>query len=213
MLEFEGATNCLNKSLNRQGSCFMRLITGKASQMSWAPPSFFHHYTLRFRQIQSQFWQIQPEMSYKFPLSQMFCENLVLLILTEGMWFTAVKITVAFLGNHFFYNCVCSNEIIICVFSASDTFCPRGLCMFKTVSVFSHATPTVYFRHNKAIHSAAFSRKPNFSLIPQWSSHTQKGCCHFVSFQDQCTSSQAPAPTPVSADIADASFCFRVERR
>lgn len=92
----------------------------------------------------------------------MFCENLVLLILTEGMWFTAVRITVAFLGNHFFYNCVCSNEIIICVFYASDTFCPRGLCMFKTVSAFCHAGPTVYFRHNKTIHSVVFSRKPNF---------------------------------------------------
>lgn len=61
-----------------------------------------------------------------------------------------------------FYNCVRSNEIIICVFYASDTFCPRGLCMFETVSAFCHAAPTVYFPHNKTIHSVVFSRKPNF---------------------------------------------------
>lgn len=65
------------------------------------------------------------------------------------MWFVVVKITVAFLGNHFFYNCVCFKEIIICVFYASDIFCPGGPRMFEYVSVFSHVTLAVYFRHSK----------------------------------------------------------------
>lgn len=40
---------------------------------------------------------------------------------------------------------------------------PEGTCcMFKTVSAFCHAAPTVYFRHNKTIHSVVFFEKTNF---------------------------------------------------
>lgn len=67
------------------------------------------------------------------------------------------------------------------------------------------------FNITKRFTLSCFLEIQTFSLIPQWSSHTQKGCCHFVSFQDQCTPSTAQEPILVSVENTGVSLGFHVE--
>lgn len=62
------------------------------------------------------------------------------------------------------------------------------------------------FLITKPFTPSCFLANQTFSLIPQWSSRTQKGCCHFVSFRDQRTSCPAREPTLVSAESTDVGF-------